>query len=194
MAYWPPAGGPEARPPGPSQQGNFRGVAQVRHSRRPHLGDTDDLPVIERPTPTLHDTRGNGPPGYPAPRGMVVRRRGRRLRAGAGWTWTGLTILLTCWGIWAISVRGTELLGPVLGLVLVLGVGVLMFVLARLIGRGVLERALGRERPSAWPSHLTVCVFFTLVGITFLQQTWWVVQGWQAMGDSWQWLVDLWPG
>lgn len=108
------------------------------------------------------------------------------------WTWTGLTILLICWGIWVVSVRGSELLGPVIGLTLVLGTGGLMFVLARLLGRAVFEQLLGRPRPSAWPSHLTICIFLTAAGVTFLQQTQWIVDSWQWMGDSWQWLVDRW--
>jgi hypothetical protein len=131
---------------------------------------------------------------------MVVRRRWRRLRAGAGWTWSGLTFVLVCWGIWAVSVRGTDVVGPVVGLVLVLACGGLMFVLARLLGRAVLERALQRDRPSAWPSHLTACGFLTLAGLAFLQQTWWIRDAgrwlgdsWQWWGDSWQWVADRWP-
>src|SRR5690606_34853418 len=52
-------------------------------------------------------------------RGLIVRRRWRRLRNGAGWTWGGLLFMLFAWGIWAISLRGGDLLTPVIALVLV---------------------------------------------------------------------------
>jgi hypothetical protein len=46
----------------------------------------------------------------------------------------------------------------VIGLVLVFATALLLFVLARMLGRALLEQAPGRERPSGWPSHLTVCL------------------------------------
>jgi Mn2+/Fe2+ NRAMP family transporter len=124
---------------------------------------------------------------------MIVRRRWRRLRSGAGWTWTGLSFLLVCWLIWAVSVRGGDPIGPLLALVMVLVFAAFMFVVARLLGRAVLEQTLGRERPSAWPSHLTVCVFVTLAGLAFLQQTQWIQDSWRWLSDSRQSLLDLWP-
>jgi hypothetical protein len=182
-------------------QDYFRGVAAVPQRPRSAPGDTGDLPRVEQLSPTLPDAAPLGRRPMPPPRGMIVRRRGRRLRSGAGWTWTGVTFAVVCWGIWVVSVRGTDLVGPVIGLVLVLATALLMFVLARLLGRTVLEGALGRDRPTAWPSHLTVCVFLTMAGITFLQQTLWIKDSWRSAGDSWQWLVDtwdwligLWPG
>ncbi|HEY8472696.1 MAG TPA: hypothetical protein VIL37_08680 [Natronosporangium sp.] len=175
----------------PREQQYYRGVAAVPQPQRRASNDTADLPV-EPLTPTLYDDKSPGRDRLAvAPRGMVVRRRWRQLRSGAGWTWTGLCILLTCWGIWVLSVRGTELVGPVIGLVLVLLTGLLLFVLARWLGRAVLERALGRERDSAWPSHLTVCLFFTAAGITFLQQTIWIRDSMSWLGDGWDQLTSL---
>jgi hypothetical protein len=131
---------------------------------------------------------------------MIVRRRWRRLRSGAAWSWTGASFVLVCWGIWVLSVRGNTLVGPMIGLVLVFATGLLLFVLARLLGRAILEQALGRERPSAWPSHLTVGVFLTATGITFLQQIEWIQDTWRWFGDTgelfseaWTWLVGQWP-
>jgi hypothetical protein len=179
----------------PREQQYFRGVAAVPRRQRRANGDTADLPrVVEPLAPTLYDTSAPGRSRLAAPRGMVVRRRWRQLRSGAGWSWTGVSVLLTCWGIWVLSVRGTELVGPVIGLVLVLATGLLLFVLARLLGRAVVERTLGRERRSAWPSHLTVCVFLTAAGITFLQQTLWIRDSLRWIGDGWSWLADNWPG
>jgi hypothetical protein len=177
----------------PRERDYHRGVASVGRRGRQALGeDTADLPRVEPLAPTLYDMRGPDRLRV-APRGMVVRRRWRTLRSGAGWTWTGVSVLLICWGIWVLSVRGTELVGPVIGLVLVLATGLLLFVLARLLGRAVLERTLHRQRHSAWPSHLTVCVFLTLAGITFLQQTLWIRDSADWIGDGWQAITDAWP-
>jgi hypothetical protein len=178
----------------PREQGYHRGVASVPSRRRRSPGeDTADLPRVEPLAPTLYDTRAPRDRLQVAPRGMVVRRRWRELRSGAGWTWTGVTVLLICWGIWVLSVRGTELIGPVIGLALVLATGLLLFVLARLLGRAVLERTLHRQRHSAWPSHLTVCVFLSIAGITFLQQTLWVRDSWDWIGDGWQTITGALP-
>jgi hypothetical protein len=169
--------------------GFSRGVASVPHRQRPALRDAGDPP--RGASPTVTDGPVTKRERDPL-RGMVVRRRGRRLRAGAPWTWSGLTVLLVCWGIWAVSLRGSSLLVPVIGLVLVLAVGALLFVVARLLGRAVLEQALGRERRTAWPSHMTVSIFLMLAGVAFLQQTEWIADSWRGIGDFWQWLVDGW--
>jgi hypothetical protein len=121
---------------------------------------------------------------------MIVRRRWKRLRAGAGWTWAGVCWVLICWGIWAVSVRGSGMAGPVVGLLLVLATGALLFTVARLVGRLVVEQGLRRDRPSAWPSHLVVFVFLTAAGIAFLQQTWWIGFSLDWIGDGWQSLLD----
>jgi hypothetical protein len=171
-------------------------VAPVPPGRGPALGGTGDLPEPPRIPQTLTDARA---PGRPAPRppvpgrGMIVRRRWRTLRSGAGWTWTGASFLLVCWGIWTVSVRGTGLAVPVIGLVLVFATAGLLFGLARLLGRAVLERALGRERTSAWPSHLLVGAFLTATGITFLRQTLWIQDSGRWLGDTWRGLMSLWP-
>lgn len=178
----------------PREQQYFRGVAAVPQRRRPANRDAGDTPGITPLAPTRYDTQAPGQSRLAAPRGMVVRRRWRQLRSGAGWTWTGICILLICWGIWVLSVRGTELVGPVIGLVLVLLTGLLLFVLARWLGRAVLERALGRQRDSAWPSHLTVCVFLTAAGITFLQQTLWLRDSLSWIGEGWEQIATLLPG
>jgi len=181
--------GPAAGPRGEY----YRGVAPVVPRRPPAPGETGDLPRLPQ---TLTDARPPGgraaPPAVPA-RGMIVRRRWRALRSGAGWSWTGVSFLLVCWGIWVVSVRGTGLAVPVIGLVLVFAIAALLFVLARLLGRSVLERTLGRERKSAWPSHLTVAVFLTATGITFLQQTLWIRDSGRWLGDTWRELGALWP-
>ncbi|HLU43650.1 MAG TPA: hypothetical protein VKZ67_01295 [Natronosporangium sp.] len=177
----------------------FRGVAPVPQPGRPRFTDTADLPVVE-PAPPERVSASRPVLPFTPPPGMVVRRRWRYVRRGSGWTWAGVIVLVICWGIWAIPLRGGDVLGPLLGLGVVLATGLLLFVLARLLGRAVFERALGRERHTAWPSHLTVGTFFTLAGVTFLQQTYWIRDTWQWVtgadewaDQAWRWLVDLWP-
>lgn len=146
-----------------------RGVAAVPASPRPRRDDTGVLPY--------GDAAASAPRVPEPPRGMVVRRRWRQLRAGAGWTWTGGSFAVVCWGVWAVSLRGNDLLGPVLSLVLVFATAALVFTVSRLLGRAVLENALGRVRRGAWVSHLAAGGFLTLAGLAFLQQTWWVANG-----------------
>jgi hypothetical protein len=167
---------------GPHEQVYFRGVASVPPGRRPDP---------ETPPEALPRTREDLRPRQPrSDRGMIVRRRWKRLRAGAGWTWAGVTWVVICWGIWAASVRGSGMAGPLVGLVLVLATGALLFTVARLVGRLVVEQGLRRERPSAWPSHLIVCGFMVAAGIAFLQQTWWIGNSLDWIGDGWQSLLD----
>jgi hypothetical protein len=201
MADMSPAGGPHTR----QERGYYRGVASVRQPP-PSFVDTADLtpvdsfgPPAEPPGPPVRAVARPGRPVQPG-RGMIVRRRWSRLRAGAGWTWTGGSVLLVCWGIWAVSVRGSGLVGPTVLLGLVLAAGAMVFVVSRLLGRRVLERLLGKERTSAWPSHLAVCLFLTLAGLAFLENTRWVIESWQwfgSIGDwlgaGWEWLLDQWP-
>ena len=163
---------------GPADRQVYRGRAPVRPVRSPRLSDTADLPAVDPTPPPARQSASQ----RDLPRPLLVRRRWRRLRAGAAWSWTGLAFLVFFWGVWAVSVRDTELVGPVIGLGLVFAIGALLFLVSRLVGRAVLERWLGRERHSAWPSHLVVGGFWIMAGITFLQQTWWI-------RDAWQWLV-----
>lgn len=182
----------------PREQQFYRGVASVPQRQAAALPDTGSYPPVEASPPTLDDQprpvrpASRRHPPQPEP-GLIVRRRWRRLRAGAPWTWSGLLTLLFCWGIWAVSLRGGDLLGPVIALVVVCAVAGFLFLLSRLIGRTVLEQTLGRERPTAWPSHLTVCVFLILVSVGFLQRTEWIIDSWRWLGDAWQGLGDIWP-
>ncbi|MFU8852808.1 hypothetical protein ACNAW0_17745 [Micromonospora sp. SL1-18] len=100
-----------------------------------------------------------------------------RLRRGRGWSTTGGFFAFVCWAIWAISGRG-NLTIPVLifGLTLLTAAGV--FTVARLLGRLVWERQLGRVRRTARGSHLVTALFLAAVGVAYLQQTAWVVAAW----------------
>ena len=61
---------------------------------------------------------------------------------------------------------------------LTLLVAVGLFALARLLGRLVLERQLGRVRRTARGAHLVTAFFLVGVGVAYLQQTQWVVYAW----------------
>lgn len=113
-----------------------------------------------------------------------LRYRMRQLRRGGEWTWIGGLFAFVCWGIWTVSVRGTDFVVPALAFTLVLLVAVGVFALSRLLGRVVIERGLSRVRRSAWGSHLATGAFLTAAGVAYLGQTPWVV-------DAWNWLRGL---
>lgn len=164
-------GAPDApgdQPAGGAEQRYYRGVAPVPQGSTPPGEDTGELPP-ETATP-------------PRPVARVSRYRWRTLRRGARWTVAGVWFVVICWGLWLVTVRG-DVLERVLALLLVFGIGALVFGVSRLLGRMVLEGTLGRPRRSAWVSHLLTFLLLISGGIAFLQQTWWVV-------DAWQWFRD----
>jgi hypothetical protein len=153
---------------GAGQQRFFRGVAAV--PQRPYAdGETGELPLLRKP-PSSQE--------YPLARPVGLRRRWRSLRRGGGWTMAGLWIAVICWGVWAVSVRDGDLVGPAFALGVLLAIGLLIFTVSRLLGRLVLEGMLGRPRPSAWPSHVLVFLLLVVGAVAFLQQTWWVMAAW----------------
>ncbi len=113
------------------------------------------------------------PPGYHL----------RQLRSGGEWSMIGALFAFVCWGIWAISARGT-LATPVVTFVLTLLVAAGLFGLSRALGRLVLERQLGRVRRSARGAHLVAGLFLLGVGIAYLRQTEWVMAAWRWL-TSW---------
>jgi Kef-type K+ transport system membrane component KefB len=106
-----------------------------------------------------------------------VRYRVRRLTRGGEWSTLGVLFVGVCWGTWAISERGGNLIVPAVTLVLVLLVAAGLFALSRLLGRVILERSMGRVRRTAWPSHLLSAVFLAVAGVQYLRQTQWIVDG-----------------
>lgn len=146
-----------------------RGVAQVSPHRPPR---TEQFPTAEEHWVPPEESR------------VPFRAERRQLRRGGEWTSFGLLWAFICWGIWAVSVRGADLAVPALAFVLVLLVAAGVFVLSRLVGRAILERALGRRRRSAWGAHLITGVFLFGAGVAYLGQTQWVV-------DAWSWVRGL---
>ena len=147
----------------PQRDGFQRGVAQVGARRTPR---TEQFPAVD---PT-------GWSGEPAPRRPMSWHLAQ-LRRGGEWSAAGALFAFVCWGIWAISGRG-NLTTPVVTFVLSLLTAVGLFALARLVGRIVWERQLGRVRRSARGAHLLTALFLAGVGVAYLQQTEWGVSAW----------------
>lgn len=148
----------------PGQRDAFRrGVASVGQPRTPR---TEPFPAVD----------STGWSDGSAPRRPLSWHLAQ-LRRGGEWSAAGALFAFVCWGIWAISGRG-NLGAPLLTFVLSLLTAAGLFGLARLIGRLVLERQLGRIRRSARGAHLVTAVFLVGVGVAYLQQTEWVVTAW----------------
>ncbi|MET7970361.1 hypothetical protein [Micromonospora sp. NPDC005305] len=148
----------------PQQRDAFRrGVAAVGQSRTPR---TEPFPAVD-----ANDWTADSAPRRPM--GWHVAQ----LRKGGEWSAAGALFAFVCWGVWAISGRG-DLTAPLLTFVLSLFTATGLFALARLLGRLVLERQLGRVRRSARGAHLVTALFLAGVGVAYLQQTEWVVSAW----------------
>lgn len=180
--------GTPGRPDGQHEQRYFRGVAAVPQGSVAPSDETGEvLPPGQAPPPDgaaagrwrngLNRWR-SGQVGAAAPPGG----RWRSLRRGAGWTMAGLWFVVISWGLWAIS-RREDMIGSVLAIGVVLSIAALVFTVSRLLGRVVLEGTLGRQRFTAWPSHLVTFLLLVAGGIAFLQQTWWLM-------DAWNWFTD----
>ena len=160
----------------PQGAGFRRGTARV-NPRSAH--PTEPFPE-QLPAPT-----GWSPAEAPIPAGWSpaepprppIGIRFAQLRRGSGWTGIGALFAFVCWGIWAISARG-DLTTPAVTFVLTLLVAAGLFTLARLIGRLVWERQLGRVRRTARGAHLVTGLFLVGVGVAHLRQTEWIVSAW----------------
>ncbi|GAB3088958.1 hypothetical protein [Micromonospora schwarzwaldensis] len=151
----------------PSQRDAFqRGVAAVGRPRTPR---TEQFPTVEQ------GVSGDWADA-PAPRRSMSWHLAQARRGGE-WSAAGALFTFVCWGIWAISGRG-NLVAPLLTFVLSLLTAVGLFALARLLGRLILERQLGRVRRSARGAHMITALFLAGVGVAYLQQTEWVVSAW----------------
>jgi hypothetical protein len=170
-AAWPPFSPVSSGPPSPAYH---RGVAPVGRRGPAPVEHTQEYDGQPRPW----QAEGSGQPRPP------VRYQLRQLKRGGEWTWIGGLFAFISWGIWTVSVRGGDLVVPVLAFVLVLFVASGVFALSRLLGRVVLERGLGRVRRSAWAAHLVTGLFLAAAGVAYLGQTEWIV-------DAWNWIRGL---
>lgn len=171
----PPADPPAGQPaPGPAAPNPFtKGRATVKPAN----------PRTE-PFTAVHEPTGTGWPGAAEPQQRYpIGWHLRQLRRGGEWSGAAALFAFVCWGLWAISSDGA-LTTPLLVFALSLLVAAGSFALARLVGRVVLEKQLGRVRRTARGAHLVAAVFLVGVGVAHLQQTQWVM-------DAWNWVADL---
>ncbi|MEV4619677.1 hypothetical protein AB0J74_13325 [Asanoa sp. NPDC049573] len=132
-----------------------------------------------------HIPTGTGWPGdntgaIPRP---VFSEEIRLFRRGAGLSLIGALFAFVCWGLWAISDGGN--LGTPVALFVLTGLVALgLYALARVVGRVILEKQLGRVRRSARGAHLVMAVFLAGVGFAYLRSIDWVV-------DAWTWVAGL---
>jgi len=163
---------PTVAPPTAPEAPFSRGRAQVNPHPR------------TQPFAADHEPTGTGWPEADAPEQRPSAGwRMRELRRGGEWSSSALLFAFVCWGIWAISTTGDLTTASIIFVVSVLVAGGI-FVLARLVGRVVLEKQFHRVRRTARGSHLITAVFLVGVGLAHLQQTAWVMR-------AVNWVLDL---
>lgn len=132
--------------------------------------------VVPRPPQTPQTPPYTAPAGPPARVRPPLAVRMRSLKRGGGWTIAGGVFATLCWIIWASANRSKSgvLVGPTVFLTsLVVAAGV--FVVLRLVGRLVIETWMHKTRRGALGAHVGTAIFLFAVGVTYLQQTSWVV-------------------
>jgi serine/threonine protein kinase len=178
----PPAGGAPAGPVSGSPAGGgptSGGPAGTPAPIQQQNGDVAMLvgraQVVNRPPPP--DSTAAPVAVAPARVRVPLSERWRVWKRGRGWTWTAGTFAVLCWIIWAASSRPTTgiVVAPsILLSTVVVAVG--LFMVARLVGRLVIEGWMHRRRKTARGAHIAVAIFLYAVGITYLQQTAWVMK------------------
>ncbi|MEU8237449.1 DNA-directed RNA polymerase II [Actinoplanes missouriensis] len=160
----PPFGPHGAHPAAPEQSPFSRGRARV--TQRPD----QEFAAEHEPTGTgWPEETGHGPEER-----QPLSWHIRRLRRGSEWSNAPLIFAFVSWGIWVLS-SGGSWITPIIVFITSLCVAAGVFALARLVGRLVLERQLGRQRHTARGAHMAAGVFLIGVGLAHLQQTSWVM-------------------
>jgi hypothetical protein len=138
--------------------------------------------VVPRPPAAPEST--SYPASYVEPGAKAkapISTRVRSLRKGSIWTITAGSFAIVCWGIWATAGRSSSgvYLAPSVFLSSI-AVALGIFVVLRLVGRLVIENWMHKTRSGATGAHIGAAIFLFAVGVTYLQQTSWVmkVYGW----------------
>jgi serine/threonine protein kinase len=138
--------------------------------------------VVTRPPAAQEST--SYPASYVEPGAKAkapMSTRVRTLRKGSTWTITAGSFAVVCWGIWATAGRSSSgvYLAPSVFLSSI-AVALGIFVVLRLVGRLVIENWMHKTRSGATGAHIGTAIFLFAVGVTYLQQTSWVmkVYGW----------------
>lgn len=141
--------------------------------------------VVARPPQTSDTSSYNGSNYTGGGQAAKVRQpisvRMRSLKKGSGWTITAGVFAVLCWIIWATAHRsqaGLYLAPSVFLTSIAVALGI--FVVLRLVGRLVIEGWMHKARRGATGAHIGASIFLIAVGVTYLQQTAWVmrVYGW----------------
>jgi hypothetical protein len=162
----PPFGPHGAHPVSPAPEQSPFGVGRARVTQR-----------AQERYAAEHEPTGTGWPEEAGPgstEGKPLSWHIRRLRRGSEWSNAPLIFAFISWGIWVLSTEGS-MTTPIIVFVTSVLVAVGVFALARLVGRLVLERQLGRVRHTARGAHMASGVFLIGVGLAHLQQTEWVM-------------------
>ena len=110
-----------------------------------------------------------------------VPDRIRRLKRGGGWSVAGAVFAFICWVVWAADNRSQGIYVAPAVFVGTLLVAAGLFIVLRLLGRLVIENWMHRQRRGAVGAHVAVGVFLFAVGVTYLQQTTWIVKAFGFM-------------
>jgi hypothetical protein len=143
--------------------------------------------AVVRPAVSASSESGSYPAEPAGPGARVSHRTGanmRKLRRGGGWTVAGLSFAVVCWLVWTAAHRTT---GAALApgyLFATLGVALGVFIVLRLLGRLVIEGWMHKTRRGARGAHLGTAAFLFAVGVTYLQDTSWIM-------DAYRWAKGL---
>ncbi|MGH3648773.1 MAG: hypothetical protein ACRDTM_16560, partial [Micromonosporaceae bacterium] len=171
---------PPARPPGAVREPDPTKIAPPQMAANGGVRGVATVPVKE-PDPTSQAAPVRPPPGdqrRPPPELSIVLKRGSEI------TGVGVLFAFVCWGIWSVANPRDGFLDRFLIFLFVLVIGAGVFVLARLVGRFLWERLMGRVRRNARGAHTLTAAYLAAAGLGFLGQTPWVV-------DLWAWLKTL---
>ena len=162
-----------AAPPSPFSQGRARVNPRTEPFAHQHGAHEQ----------TAHDQVGHDWHGAQPREPRSLAWHISRLRRGGEWSSAAVLFAFVCWGVWAISSDG-PLGTPIIVFLVSLLVAAGVFALARLVGRVVLERQMGRVRHTARGAHIVTAVFLAGVGLAHLRQTEWVM-------DAVNWIKGL---
>ena len=199
-----------ASPAGPTSGSPPPTSGSPRPASSPAAGSGSPRPTAIQPAPAAGGAmvgraqvvaRPPEPSGYAAPEGTYVggspiqgarvsrrpRVNLRTLRKGGGWTIAGASFVVLCWFVWAAANRksGAVLAPGFLVATAVVAVG--LFMVLRLLGRLVIEGWMHKPRNGAHGAHLGTAAFLFAVGVTYLQETAWVMQAYRwVRGSRWR--------
>ncbi|XVV14110.1 DNA-directed RNA polymerase II [Actinoplanes sp. CA-131856] len=182
----PPSSGPRPSGPpssGPQSSGQMPPTAPFAKPEEASPFSRGRAQVNSQPRYTQPEHTSPGWHGAEAaPDRPALSWRWSEMRRGGEWTSAAVLFAFVCWGIWTLSGDG-DFGTPLIVFLVTLAVAAGLFCLARLVGHLVLERQFGRVRRSSRGSHLVTALFLAGVGVTFLQQTQWVMTAYHWVAD-----------